>query len=140
MKVMGWPSTFSSLPAGITFHNRAFTEPMPLLLTQPPIASGIYAILKPDPACAPRPYRAIYFGESCNFPEGVAENHVHFNDWVREAGGAANIYVAFCSTPFLREEQRRWAENELIARYLPACNLKDSAAPFFYRSMIGLAK
>lgn len=140
MKVTDWPGAFLSTPPGITFHNRAFTEPAPFLLSPPPIASGIYAILKPDPSCAPRPYRVIYFGESRNFSERVTENHERFNDWVGEAGDAANIYIAFCPTPFLREEQRRWAESDLIARYRPVCNLKGNQAPVFYHPLLRMAK
>jgi hypothetical protein len=140
MKATGWMGIHLSPPAGITFHNRAFTEPVLFHLTMPPVSSGIYAILKPDPSCTPRPYRAIYFGESSNFSQRVTENHELYDDWVTEAGGIGNIYVAFCSTPFLREEQRRWAETDLIARYRPACNLKGSQAPLSYHPMLRMAK
>lgn len=140
MKVTGWTNVFSTPSAGITFLNRAFTEPTPFHLMLPPVASGIYAILAPDPSCKPRPYRAIYFGESGNFSASVTDSHECFNEWVREAGGIANTYVAFCATPFLREEQRRWAENDLILRYRPVCNLKGNIAPSFYHPLLSIAK
>lgn len=140
MKVTGW-TTSSAMPrAGITFLNRAFTEPSPISLTLPPVSSGIYAVMVPDPSCTPRPYRVIYFGESNNLSRCVTDNHECFNDWVREAGGAANIYVAFCTTPLLREEQRRWANSDLIAEYQPVCNVKSSKAPPFYEPLLRIAK
>lgn len=140
MKVTDWVNVYPSPRAGITFHDRAFTEPARLSLAFPPIASGIYAILIPDPLCQPRPFRVIYFGESSNFSSRVTENHEHFGDWVREAGGIANTYVAFCSTPFLREEQRCWVKRELIDRYRPVCNLKGNRPPSYYHPMLGIAK
>jgi hypothetical protein len=140
MNVTGWTTIFFTPPAGITFLNRAFTEPTSFHATLPPVASGIYAILTHDPSCKPRPYRAIYFGESSNFSATVTDSHEFFNDWVREAGGIANTYVAFCATPFLREEQRRWAENDLILRYRPVCNLKGNIAPALYYPLLGIAK
>lgn len=138
MKVTGWTSFFSSPPAGITFHNRAFTEPTPFHLTLPPVSSGIYVILVPDACCTPRPYRAIYFGESNNFHARVTDRHERFSDWVEEARGISKTYVAFCPTPLLREEQRRWAESDLIARYRPVCNLEGNLAThlFYYHPLL----
>lgn len=140
MKVMRWTTDYSTQPKGITFHNRAFTEPVPFSLTLPPVGSGIYVILAPHPASKPRPYRAIYFGETNDFSARVTESHERFGDWVREAGCIANTYVAFCATPFLRGEQRRWAENDLIVRYRPVCNLKDNITPSFYHPLLSIAK
>ena len=140
MKVTDWTNMFASPPAGITFHNRPFTEPALFHLAPPPISSGIYAILMPDPSCQPRPYRVIYFGESNDFSARVTQEHERYDDWVTEAGGVANLYVAFCSTPYLREEQRRWVESDLIAGYRPACNLRGNPAPIFYHPMLGMAK
>jgi hypothetical protein len=140
MKATGWTTMHMSAPTGITFNNRPFTEPTLFHLTLLPVSSGIYAILIPDPLCRPRPFCSIYFGESSSFSERVTEHHECYNDWVTEAGGVANLYVAFCSTPFLREEQRRWVENDLIARYRPVCNLKASQAQFFYQPLLGIVK
>ncbi|MGA8184505.1 MAG: hypothetical protein WB819_12775 [Terriglobia bacterium] len=140
MKFSGWVNRFASSTAGIAFSNRAFTEPAPFSLAMPPVSSGIYAILAPDDSCRPRPFRTIYFGESGNFSQHVTGHHERFNDWRAEAGGAANLYVAFCPTPLLKEEQRRWVEYDLIARYRPACNLQDNLASFFYQPLLSVAK
>ena len=126
--------------AGIRFNNCTFTEPTSFALAMPPVASGIYVILAPDDSCRPRPFRAIYFGESGNFLDRVTEKHERFDDWTLEAGGVANTYVAFCPTPLLKEEQRRWVENDLVTRYRPVCNLKDNKNPFTYQSLLGIAK
>jgi hypothetical protein len=140
MKVTGWTNLYGSPRAGIRFNNQTFTEPVPFPPALPPVSSGIYAILVPDADCTPRPYRVIYFGESGNFHERVTESHERYDDWIKEAGGIENTYVAFCPTPLLKEEQRRWVENDLIARYRPACNLKDNQTPFFYQPLLGIAK
>jgi hypothetical protein len=140
MKVEGWMNLYGPPRAGIRFDNFAFTEPAPLALAVPPAASGIYAVLAPDATCRPRPFRATYFGESGNFLQRVTEKHERYEDWIKEAGGVDNIYVAFCPTPLLKEEQRRWIENDLIARYRPICNLKDNPTVFSYHPLLGIAK
>jgi len=140
MKVTGWVNLYGPSRAGIRFNNRIFTAPAPFSLALPPVSSGIYAILVRDVSCRPRPFRAIYFGESGDFSQRVTGGHERFNDWTAAAGGVADIYVAFCPTPLLKEEQRRWVECDLIARYRPACNLQDNPAPFFYQPLLSVAK
>ena len=140
MKVTGWTNKVAAPSAGIAFSNRAFTEPAPFSLALAPVSSGIYAILVPDDSCQPRPFRAIYFGESGNFLQRVTDDHERFNDWAAEACGAANLYVAFCPTPLLRDHQRRWVEYDLIARYRPACNLQNDQDSFFYQPLLSVAK
>lgn len=125
---------------GIRFNNRIFREPVPLSLALVPVSSGIYAILVADASCRPRPFRVIYFGECHNFSQRVTGDHEHFNDWAAEAGGAANLHVAFCPTPLLREQQRRWIEHDLIARYRPTCNLQDNQPSSFYQPLLSAAK
>lgn len=138
MKVTGWEKHQGR--AGIRFNNSMFTEPVPFSLALAPVSSGIYAILAPDASCRPRPFRVIYFGESGNFSQLVSGTHECLNDWTAEADGTGNLYVAFCPTPLLRAQQRRWVEHDLIARYRPACNLKDNPSPSFYQPLLGMAK
>jgi hypothetical protein len=140
MKVAGRTNLYGLPRAGIRFNNRIFTEPVPFALAIPPVSSGIYAILVADALCRPRPFRAIYFGESGNFLDRVTERHEHFDDWTRESGGLDNIFVAFCPTPLLKEKQRRWVESDLIVQYRPVCNLKDNQPPLAYQSLVGIAK
>lgn len=140
MKIAGRVNLYRPPRAGIRFNNRIFTEPEPFSMALPPVSSGIYAILVADDSCGPRPFRAIYFGESGNFSYHVTGEHERFNDWAAEAGGAGNVYVAFCPTPLLRAQQRRWVEHDLIVRYRPACNLQDSPSPSFYRPLLSVAK
>lgn len=140
MKATGWVNLYGPPRGGIRFNDSIFTEPAPFSLALPPVSSGIYAMLAPDASCMPRPFRVIYFGESSNFSQRVTEHHERFNDWAAEAAGAANIYVAFCPTPLLKGEQRRWVEYDLIARYRPACNLKDNQTPSFYQPLLSVAK
>lgn len=140
MRVTGWGQHYGRSQAGIRFNNRIFTEPSPFSLSLPPVSSGIYAVLAPDDSCQPRPFRAIYFGESGNFSQRVTGDHPRFSDWSEEAGGAANLYVAFCPTPLLKEQQRRWVEYDLVARYRPACNMQDSEDSSFYQPLLRAAK
>lgn len=140
MKVTVWVELYGRSRGGIQFNNSVFTEPVPFSLALPPISSGIYAILAPEASCRPRPFRVIYFGESCNFLQRVTEGHERFNDWSAEAGGAANIYVAFCHTPLLKEQQRRWVEYDLVDRYRPACNSQDNQTLFSYQPLLSVGK
>jgi hypothetical protein len=140
MKATSWVQLYGPPRAGIRFDNRIFTEPAPFALAEPPVSSGIYVVLVPDPSCRPRAFRAIYFGEAGNFHGRVTDSHALFDDWIREAEDVANLYVAFCPTPLLREVQRRWVENDLIARYRPACNLKDDETEHSYQPLLRIAK
>ncbi|TAM79493.1 MAG: hypothetical protein EPN47_16950 [Acidobacteria bacterium] len=140
MKASSWMHLYGPPRAGIRFNNQTFTEPAPLPLVAPPVSSGIYVVLALDVSCRPRSFRAIYFGESRNFHEDVTQTHEHYGDWIKEAGGVANTFVAFCPTPLLKEVQRRWVENDLIVRYRPVCNLKDNQIPSSYQPLLGIAK
>ena len=140
MKVTGWARNSGRSRIGIRFNDSFFTEPVPFSQSMPPVSSGVYAILAADDSCRPRPFRPIYFGESGNFSVRVTAGHERFNDWAAEAGGPGSVYVAFCPTPLLREQQRRWVESDLIARYRPPCNLKDNQEPFFYQPLLRAAK
>jgi len=140
MKVTDWEKHQGRVRAGIRFNNSIFTEPVRFSLALVPVSSGIYAILAADASCRPRPFRAIYFGESGDFTQRVTRDHARFSDWTSEAGEAANLFVAFCPTPLLRAQQRRWVEHDLIARYRPACNLQDNQAPSFYQPLLSMAK
>lgn len=125
---------------GIRFDNRVFTEPLPFSLALPPVSSGIYAVLVVDSACRPRPFRALYFGETHDFSQCLTAGHERISDWTAGAGGVANLYVAFCPTPLLKEQQRRWAQNDLIARYRPTCNLQGNQSSSFYQPLLSVAK
>lgn len=140
MKVTGWAKHQARARAGIRFSNSMFTEPAPFSAALAPVSSGIYAILAPDASCRPRPFRPIYFGESGDFSQRVTAGHERFNDWTTEAGGTATLYVAFCPTPLLKQQQRRWVESDLIARYRPACNLKGNQVSSFYQPLLSVAK
>jgi hypothetical protein len=140
MKIPNRMNFYGVSRAGIRFNNRVFTEPVPFSLALPPVSSGIYAILVPDTSCRPRPFRVIYFGESCNFSQRVTEDHERFNNWLAEAGGSAGLYLAFCPTPLLKAQQRRWVEHDLIARYHPPCNLQGNQSASFYQPLLSVAK
>ncbi|HET7212160.1 MAG TPA: hypothetical protein VFL79_01110 [Terriglobia bacterium] len=52
----------------------------------------------------------------------------------------ATLYVAFCSTPLLKAQQRRWDEHDLIKRYRAACNIENKQSPAFYKPLLSVAK
>lgn len=140
MRMPASSNLYGAPRAGIRFNNHIFTEPVLFSMALPPVSSGIYSILIDDASCMPRPFRVIYFGESLNFSQRVTADHECFHDWTFEAGGPANLYVAFCPTPLLKEQQRRWVQSDLIAHYRPACNLKDNQAQSFYQPLLSMAK
>ena len=78
-----------------------FSEPVQLPahrydLAFPPIPGpGLYAVLVPDNAASPRPFRVLYFGESEELDERVSSSHERYDDWCNAAKGAANVYVAY---------------------------------------------
>jgi hypothetical protein len=109
--------------AGVWFGNRWFTEPTPFSMASPNKTQGIYAILAFDAQCRPRPFRVLYFGESENLKTRVTDQHEKFTDWVQEAGGIV-FFVSFHGTVGLTDDQRKEAENKLIAEYNPPCNTR----------------
>jgi excinuclease UvrABC nuclease subunit len=106
---------------GIWLGNRWFTEPTPFSMVSPGSTQGIYAILAFDAQSRPRPFRVLYIGESENLKKRVTNQHEKFSDWVQEAGGIV-FFVSFHSTVVLTDEQRKDAEEKLIAQYDPPCN------------------
>jgi hypothetical protein len=116
-------------PSGIVFADISFTEPARFSFFLPPfISGGLYAILVPDAAAKPRPFRVIYFGESGELAKRVRPSHEKYPDWVREAGGAPTLFVSF-HTMIGGQNERVALESELIAHYKPACN--DIFNPFY---------
>jgi hypothetical protein len=81
---------------------------------------GLYAILVPDASSRPKPYRLVYIGESGNLSERVCTSHENHSSWVRAAGGASGLYVAF---HYITDQTaRRATEKRVIAYYKPECN------------------
>ncbi len=110
-------------PTGIFFRDRRFSEPALFVFHFPLLfESGLYAILVPDASCSPRPFRVIYFGETGELSKRVTSSHEKYPDWVREAGTASYLYVAFHEIAGT-QQARRAAESDLIAHYRPACNI-----------------
>lgn len=82
---------------------------------QPPPLSGLYAILDSNKC-------VLYIGQKRFGSKRVDENHEHFNDWVREAGGRQNLLVTYYHMPSSTEAQRCDLEADLIHYYNPPVN------------------
>lgn len=130
---------YTSSAKGISLLGHTFTDPMSFRLRLSPISPGIYAILTADRSWGETEYRVIYFGQCDDFSRHVARTHEHYSDWLEEAGGIENLYVAFYPTPFLTGTQRRDVESSLIAHYHPVCNEKFSR-PFSFHGLLGIGK
>jgi len=127
--LMGWimDALFSApaqpKPDGIFFNNLRFSEPILFRWASPLAWSGLYAVLVFDPACSPRPYRVIYFGQGGDLSSRVTTAHEKYSAWYAAAGGHANLYVAFHWLPTSTESQRVSAESALVREYKPQCNV-----------------
>jgi hypothetical protein len=109
-----------------------FEEPWQLSLWHPPRVAGLYAILVYDTNFEPRPYKAIYFGQSPDFSErGFPARHENYQDWLDTAKysslgmlGGPDLYIAIMRMPYSTEASRSKIEQELIEKYRPACNFR----------------
>lgn len=130
---------YTSSAKGITLLGHTFTDPMSFRLRLSPISPGLYAILTADRSWGKTDYRAIYIGQCEDFSRRVTRTHERYSDWLAEADGIENLYVAFYPTPFLTETQRRDVESSLIEHYHPVCNEKFSK-PFSFGGLLGIGK
>lgn len=115
-KVLGPPQV------GIRYGNVSFTEP---LVFPPPLLApiqGLYVIMVRDTRFGPRPFRLLYVGETTNLSQRVCEQHEKYDDWKREAGGAA-LYYAYAWSSNWTERQRKDAEEAIIVQHDPPCNI-----------------
>lgn len=134
-KPSSWPrNSLASLLAGtqpppvpkpetenwIWFQGLPFAGPTPLALAPKYNWGGLYAIMVLDVSGTPRPYRVIYIGESGDMAQRVGTSHEKFASWVRVAGSASRLHVAFHT--IANQAERRAAESRLIAYYKPECN------------------
>jgi hypothetical protein len=134
-----WTKLHNLIPEGIKFLEHTFTEPMSFRLRVSPVSPGVYAILAADHSGANPAYEVIYFGECDDFSRRVARSHELYHDWVDEAGGLENLYVAFYATPFRTEGERRAVKNSLVEQYHPACNEK-AGRHFSFGALLGIGR
>ena len=127
--------------SGIKWGVQSFSEPRVLVSgglggrknsSLPPLLArigvpGLYVIMIADPSCSPRPFRALYFGQSEDMYGRANSNHENFLKWCGAANGCV-LYVSFCAMIGSTKEQRETAETALIDKYNPACNEKRSVS------------
>jgi hypothetical protein len=114
-------SELSRTRTGLHFLDRYFTEPITFASTLLPGSPGVYAILMSDAAWQPRPYRPIYFGEAADLAGRALASHEKYEEWLRAAGAADQLYVAYHLTSG-DEAGRAALKESLIKEYRPACN------------------
>lgn len=134
-----WVKVHNPVPRGINFQGHTFTEPASFRLRLAPVSPGIYAILTVDRSGDEPEYEVIYFGECDDFPRHVTRTHEHYRDWLTEAGGIEDLYVAYYATPFLSEVQRRAVKNSLIEHYHPVCN-ERAGKHFSFGALLGIVR
>lgn len=96
-----------------------------------PQVPGIYVVYK----CNYDPYidrvdiiEPLYIGETQNIHErhnGTPEhptNHEHYEDFVREAGGAEHICYGVVPMEEYSDEERKWIQDAMIIRQNPTIN------------------
>jgi hypothetical protein len=126
-------------PNRITLHGHTFTEPVSFRLRLSPISAGIYAILAADRSYGTTEFQVIYFGQCDDFSRHVTRSHERYEDWLAEAGGIENLYVAYYPIPSLPEAQRRAMAGSLITHYQPVCNEK-LARHFSFGALLGIGR
>lgn len=134
-----WTKVHNLVPQGVKFLEHTFTEPASFRLRVSPVSPGVYAILVADRSGEAPEYEVIYFGECDDFSRQVARTHVLYRDWLEEAGGLENLYVAYYATPFISEGQRRAMKNSLVEEYHPVCNEK-AAKHFSFGALLGIGR
>jgi hypothetical protein len=134
-----WTKLHNRIPHGIKFLEHTFTEPTSFRLRVSPVSPGVYAILVANRSGDGPEYEVIYFGECDDFSRQVARTHDRYRDWLEEAGGLENLYVAYYATPFLSEAQRRAMKNSLVEHYHPVCNEK-AGKHFSFGALLGIGR
>jgi len=134
-----WTKVHNLIPQGIKFLEHTFTEPASFRLRVSPVSPGIYAILAGDRSAEAPEYEVIYFGECDDFSRQVARTHELYRDWLEVAGSLENLSVAYYSTPFVSEAQRRTMKNSLVEQYHPVCNGK-AARHFSFGALLGIGR
>ena len=114
-------SELSRTRTGLHFLDRYFAEPIAFGNGLPPGSAGVYAILVSDAAWQPRPYRPIHFGEAGDLAGRVIASHEKYQEWLRAAGAASRIHVAYHLMSG-GDEERAAAVESLIEEYQPGCN------------------
>jgi hypothetical protein len=111
---------------GIRFNDCLFSEPKHLGGWVSPRYAGIFVILVEDPNWAPKPYRALVFGEFGN----NAREMLQPQDQIRLAGvsRAETLLVSVLPMPFSTTAQRAALCNELIWAYNPVCQANGATA------------
>jgi hypothetical protein len=104
---------------GITFLDYRFTEPALFDTALKPQCGGLYVVLVLDARGNPRPYRALYIGQSGDLSERLSTAHEKYPSWVRASAGSP-LYVAFYKIEFSLSSAA--AEQRLISYYRPDCN------------------
>jgi hypothetical protein len=134
-----WTKVHNLIPQGIKFLEHTFTEPASFRLRVSPVSQGVYAILAGGRSGEGPDFEVIYFGECDDFSRQVARTHEFYRDWLEEAGGLENLYVAYYATPFISEAQRRAMKNSLVEQYHPVCNEK-TAKHFSFGALLGIGR
>lgn len=111
-------------PQGIKFGDYVFTEPKPFAEGFVAKRAAVYVILAPDPGGIPRPFRALYFGETTDISSRLTRSHEKYRSWCA-AAGVVQLHVAVHYTS-CSGDARCAIERALIKQYTPACNEKDN--------------
>jgi hypothetical protein len=113
--------------SGIRFNDCLFTEPTQLASWITPKYAGIFVILASDLNWAPKPLRALYFGEFGNNAQEVLP--ASDRDRIRLAGATRgeSLLVSALPMPFSTTAQRSEICNQLVWAYNPVW--QANAAP-----------
>lgn len=122
---------------GITWGVYRFSEPVNLVSSLPSVlppnantifrvrVPGLYVIMVEDAKCQPRPFRALYFGQSDDVMKRADSSHENYLSWCFNAEWKP-LYVSYHEMYGSTKEQREAVETILIEHYRPVCNKKIS--------------
>lgn len=100
--------------AGYEFHG-----PYSLSEYNAPSISLIYAILVKDG----KSFKIICVGHlNPSVKSVVFKLHEEYDEWVKEAGGEGNLFIAVYEMPGSSLEEREGVVHELVREYEPVCN------------------
>jgi hypothetical protein len=89
-----------------------------------------------DSTSRPKPYKAIYFGQSDDIYERASLRHENYSKWSTAASGGS-IFVSYYPMPNSSKEDREKVETLLIEKYNPSCNAKRSVDLSAYEVLFG---
>jgi hypothetical protein len=108
---------------GIKIGRHTFTAPTRLDAWKAPRSGGVYVVMSSEPKKPELPFKILYVRQTESFiAERIGPEHHAFGQWfIMGLLGHSMLYVSTCTIE--EENMRRNVEIQLVASFMPQCNV-----------------